>query len=266
MPEDGAREERSIDILLGIIARLRGPGGCPWDREQTLDSLRPFLLEECYELLEALDSGDPARHLDELGDVLLQVVLQARIREEQGAFSFADVARVLSEKLVRRHPHVFGEVQVANAQDVVRNWDAIKATEKAQPDASVLDGLPPALPALQKAQRLQSRAARQGFDWPEASGVWAKIDEELAEVRAALTAADHARVEDEIGDLLFTIVNLSRRHQVTAEEALRRAAAKFERRFREVERRMRAEGRALNATSLAEMDRHWNAVKADESA
>jgi len=265
MPEDAARE-RWIDTLLGVIARLRGPGGCPWDREQTLDSLRPYLLEECYELLEALDSGDPARHLDELGDVLLQVVLQARIREEQGAFAFEDVARVLSEKMVRRHPHVFGDVQVTGTQDVLRNWDAIKATEKEQPEASALDGLPPALPALQKAQRLQSRAARQGFDWPEASGVWAKLDEELAEVRAALATADAAKVEDEIGDLLFTIVNLSRRHHVTAEEALRRASAKFERRFREVERRMRAEGRALSADSLADMDRHWNAVKADESA
>lgn len=257
----------AIDQLLAIIARLRSPGGCPWDREQTLDSLRPYLLEECYELLEALDGGDPRRHCDELGDVLLQVVLQARIREEQGAFAFDDVARVLADKMVRRHPHVFGDVTVADSGEVVRNWEAIKATEAGRPVAeSALDGIPRALPALQRAQRLQARASRVGFDWPTPAAVWDKVDEELAETREALAAADAARLSEELGDLLFTVVNLCRLHAVQAEEALRQATARFERRFREVERRMAEEGRGLSRETLPDMDRHWAAVKRQELA
>lgn len=263
---DSSSALRPLDQLLAIIARLRGPDGCPWDREQTLDSLRPFLLEECYELLEALDTGDPARHRDELGDVLLQVVLQARLREEQGAFTFQDVAAGLADKMVRRHPHVFGNVSVADANEVVRNWDAIKSTESERAStASALDGIPLALPALQRAQRLQGRAARVGFDWPDAAAVWAKVDEEIAETRQAMAAGDPSRVADELGDLLFTVVNLCRRHDVPAEEALRQATARFDRRFREVERRMAADGQPMSRETLSAMDRHWDAVKRQES-
>ena len=254
--------------LRGLMARLRGPDGCPWDREQTLRTLKAHLVEETYELLEVMEDTDPAAHAEELGDLLLQVVFQARIREEQGQFSLDDVAHGLADKLVRRHPHVFGDVRVDGSAAVLRNWEAIKRTEK-KPDAggaarSVLDGVPAALPALVRAQRLQSKAARAGFDWPDVAGVDAKVAEEQAELAAARAVSDADAVRHEIGDLLFTLVNLCRFLKVDAEEALQAASNRFGRRFREVERRVSAAGRELRACTLAELDAYWDAVKRAE--
>jgi tetrapyrrole methylase family protein/MazG family protein len=257
---------RGIDRLLCVVSRLRGENGCPWDREQTLDSLKPCLIEESYEVLDALDSGDPRRHQDELGDVLLQVALHARIREEEGAFTFDDVANGLADKLIRRHPHVFGDARAATSQDVLRNWEKIKASEKKQSPASAVEGVPRRLPALQKAQRVQGRAARVGFDWTRIEDVLAKVEEELAEVRKAVADADGEQAADEIGDLLFAVVNLSRFRGVDAEQSLEKAIVKFTRRFEEVARRLQREGREITACSLAEMDAHWEAVKREERA
>lgn len=250
--------------LCAIMALLRGPDGCPWDREQDLRSLKPHLLEETYELLETMDGPDLAAHAEELGDILLQVVFQARLREEQGQFTFDDVAHRLADKLVRRHPHVFGDVQVDDSAAVLRNWEAIKRTEK-KPSAdgprSALDGLPKALPALARAQRMQSKASRCGFDWPDVAGVEAKLTEELAELAAARQANAAAAVRHEIGDLLFTVVNLCRFLKVDAEDALQEASNRFARRFREVERRAMADGRDMRSCTLAELDAYWDAAK-----
>jgi MazG family protein len=254
----------AMDRLIGIVARLRGPDGCPWDREQTLDSLRPYLIEESYELLESLDADDPDHHREELGDVLLQVLLQARIREEMGAFSFTDVAQGLADKLVHRHPHVFGDVTVRDARDVVRNWEAIKSREKPERAGSALDGVPVALPSLQRAQRVQTRASRVGFDWPDAAPVLDKVVEELGETREAIAGGAPERVGEELGDLLFSVVNLARVHGVNAEEALRRATQRFIRRFRAVEVQVRQAGRNVRDCSLEELDALWNAVKTEE--
>lgn len=250
--------------LLSIIARLRGPGGCPWDQAQTLASLRPYLIEECYELLDAVDDGEPAAHREELGDVLLQVVLHAQIRSESGDFDFESVARVLAEKMIRRHPHVFGDVRVADAGEVVRNWDAIKAKEKPAGADSIVDGIPRELPALQRAQRLQARAAREGFDWPHVSGVWAKVEEEIGETRDAIAAGDAARVEAELGDLLFTVVNLCRFQKVNAEQALRGANRRFARRLRQIEKLLAQDGKRMADVTPDELNRHWDAAKAEE--
>ena len=251
--------------LYDVMKRLRAPGGCPWDREQTLQTLKPCLLEETYELLEAMDGADCALHVEELGDVLLQVVFQCAIREEEGVFTLDDVAAALADKLIRRHPHVFGEVTVGSSGEVLRNWEAIKHTEKGKKaDRSVLDGVPAALPALLKAQRIQSKASRAGFDWKDASGATDKIAEELAELKASVAANDALSVRDEMGDLLFSLVNYCCFLDVDAESALEGANKKFARRFREVERRVREQGKTLNACSLAEMDALWDAIKVEE--
>jgi MazG family protein len=253
--------------LCAILARLRGPGGCPWDREQTLRTLKSHLLEETYELLEAMDGGDPEAHAEELGDVLLQVVFQARLREERGDSGLDDVAHRLADKLVRRHPHVFGGACAPDSAAALRNWEAIKRAEKpaggASGPRSAMDGVPAALPALARAQRLQGKAARRGFDWPDAEGVEAKLQEEQAELAAARAAADAEAVRHEAGDLLFTVVNLCRFLQVDAEEALQAANARFSRRFRGVERRAAAAGRDLRDCTMAEMDAWWEEAKAD---
>jgi len=253
--------------LYEVMKRLRAPGGCPWDREQTLQTLKPCLLEETYELLEAMDGQDLALHVEELGDVLLQVVFQCAIREEEGLFSFDDVAESLAEKLIRRHPHVFGDESVDSSGQVLRNWEAIKQTEKGKaPDRSAIDGVPQTLPALLKAQRMQAKASRVGFDWEDSDGASQKIAEEFAEVEEAAAEGNHEKVSEEIGDLLFSVVNYCRHVDVDAESALELANKKFARRFREVERRIRTQGRTLKACSLAEMDAVWDEVKALESA
>ena len=254
--------ERGIDRLLSVVGRLRGDQGCPWDREQTLDSLKQYLVEECYELIDAIDSGDIAHHQEELGDVLLQVVLQSQIRTEQGEFGFDDVANLLADKLIRRHPHVFADVVADTPAEVIRNWEAIKAAEKQSDEPkSVVHGIPRHLPALQRAQRVQVRAARVGFDWDDVSDVICKVEEELAETREALASGDVAALKEELGDLLFATVNLSRFRQINAEEALDSAVKKFVFRFQEVERRIHESGRSLNDCTLEEMDAEWDNVK-----
>lgn len=253
--------------LLEIMARLRSDGGCPWDREQTLDTLKPFLVEESYELIDAIETGSVESHREELGDLLLQIVFQAQIRREQGEFAFADVIDTLADKLVRRHPHVFGSTEVAGSADVIRNWDAIKAKEKGdRPDRSALDGIPRHLPALQKAHQVQSRASRVGFDWSAVHDVMLKIEEELHELKQAMGAQSREAITEEIGDLLFSVVNIARYQGINSEEALSRTIAKFIRRFREIERRVRASGRTLAECGLDEMDSIWNEVKRDEAA
>jgi tetrapyrrole methylase family protein/MazG family protein len=260
---DDEQRQRGIERLLAVVAELRGRKGCPWDREQTLASLKPYLIEESYEVLDAIDADDPGRHAEELGDVLLQVALQSRIREERGDFTFDDVADGLADKLVRRHPHVFGTTEVSGTDEVLENWETLKAAERAEPGSAV-EGIPRHLPALQKAQRVQSRASRVGFDWEQASEVLAKVEEEISEIRAAMAGRDRAGTKEEIGDLLFALVNLCRFLSVDAEDALQATTAKFVRRFQEVERRARRQGRELRDCTLAEMDAHWEAAKREE--
>jgi MazG family protein len=268
------RRMTGIERLHEIMVRLRDPEtGCPWDREQTLESLKPCVLEETYELLAAMDRpSDKANHIEELGDVLLQVMFQSVMAEQEGRFSFDDVANAISDKLVRRHPHVFGSVDAKDAATVLRNWEQIKQTEhKKETRHSALDGVPPSLPGLLKAQRTQEKAARVGFDWKDASGPLAKIDEELAELKEEIAArasdrpADSDRVKAELGDLLFAVANLARHLKVDSESALEGTTARFSSRFRAVEAGAKAQGRALKDLTLAEMDVLWDAAKRAES-
>ncbi len=255
-----------IQRLLGIMRTLRSENGCPWDREQTLDTLRPYAVEEVYEVIDAIDRGDVADHCEELGDLLLQVVFQAQLREEAGEFNFEDVAKAISDKLVRRHPHVFGEVVVADAREVVRNWNAIKEGEKAgrDPADSRLDKVPKHLPALLKAEELQKTAAKTGFDWPGVAGVLDKLYEELTELRAEVEAGHRDNMHEELGDLLFVVANLGRHLGVSAEQALQDACTKFRQRFREVERSADSSGTPMEDHSLEELDAYWNRAKAAE--
>ncbi len=249
--------------LLDVVARLRGEDGCPWDREQTLETLKPYLVEESYELIDAVDSGDPAKHHEELGDVLLQVALHSRIREEEGRFGFDDVANSLADKLVRRHPHVFADAVVAGTEHVLQNWERIKAEER-EGEGSTLGGVPRHLPALQKAQRVQSRAARVGFDWPDATGALDKIEEEIAEIREELGTGRREAIRDEMGDLFFALVNLSRFMGDEAEETLNAATAKFTQRFEKMEQLLRESGREFEDCTLAEMEERWEVAKQQE--
>src|SRR5471030_535292 len=265
---------RAIDRLLEIMARLRAPDGCAWDREQTPATLKPQLLEECYEVLEAIDSGSPQHLAEELGDLLLHIVFQAQIAREAGQFIFADVANGIADKLIRRHPHVFGDRKVADAAGVVAQWHQLKKAEK--PDReSALDGVPRALPALMRAEALQKKARQVGFDWPDVRGALDKVREEVAEVTAeiesdlAFAQANEARLTaapktaEEIGDLLFSIVNLARHLKLDAEELLTGANDKFARRFRAVEERIKAQGKTMSECTLEELDAAWNNVKSE---
>ncbi len=246
-----------IERLIAIMARLRGPDGCEWDREQTFATIAPYTIEEAYEVADAIARDDLAELKDELGDLLLQVVFHARIAEEQGAFAFTDVVAAISDKMERRHPHIFGDEKEGGHH----RWEEVKAQERAARGAdSMLDGVAVALPALLRAEKLQKRAARVGFDWPDAAGPRAKIDEELAEVEAATTPAE---VADEIGDLLFATVNWARHHDVDPEAALRTATVKFERRFRAMED---AAGVAFAEMTLDEKEALWAGVKAAETS
>jgi tetrapyrrole methylase family protein/MazG family protein len=254
-----------MERLLEVMSTLRSPQGCPWDREQNLDTLKRFLIEETYEVIDAIEDGDHDRLCEELGDLLLQIVFQAQICSEEGVFSFSDVANAIVAKLVRRHPHVFGSVEVENADEVLRNWDDIKRTEKGEnAPRSALEGLSRHLPALQRAYEMQKRAARQGFDWARTEEVLDKLDEEIRELREAQEAADRDRTLVEFGDVLFSMVNLARFMNVDPEEALRGSGRKFAERFQEVERRLEAEGRVMKDCTLAELDVIWDAVKEDE--
>ena len=250
--------------LMEIMARLRGKNGCPWDRDQTHESIKPYLVEEAYEVLEAIDEQDLAKLKEELGDLMLQIVFHARMAEDAGAFSMQDVLTAINEKLIRRHPHVFGELKVETAQEVLFNWEQIKQTErrKLNDRASVLDGVPRELPALLRAHRLQEKASRVGFDWTEAQEVFRKVEEELAELRAAMDGREADRVEAELGDLLFALVNLSRFLAVNPEEALRKTIARFIARFRYIEEELSRRGRSLRQATLEEMDVLWAEAKA----
>ncbi len=256
-------EMSSFERFQETIAHLRAPEGCPWDREQTHLSLRRYLIEEAYEVLEALDAEDPQALCEELGDLLLQVALHTQIATEDGEFRMADVLRTINAKLIRRHPHVWGTVQADNPEQVTANWAAIKQAEKAgrgdAAPASLLDGAPKALPALMHAVEITHRAARPGFDWPVIDDVWAKLDEEIAELREA----QGAHQAEELGDVLFVLANLARWLKIDPEAALRATSAKFYRRFSYIEREAAAAGRALHEMTLEEMDALWNAAKAN---
>ncbi len=255
---------QALDQLLDIMARLRAPNGCPWDREQTLASLKPFLIEESYEVLDAIDSGDRASLKDELGDVLLQLVFQSQICREEGSFEFADCIANINAKLIRRHPHVFGDTVVADSDEVLRNWESIKKKERSEDKRSVLGSVPRSMPALQKAQHVQKKAARVGFDWREPAEVIAKIEEEIEEIREALAGKPPEALREEVGDLLFAIVNLCRFLGFGAEEELNRAVTKFTRRFQSMEQRIREQQQEITACPIEELEAHWTAVKKDE--
>ena len=258
--------------LLTLMAQLRDPDtGCPWDVQQDFASIAPYTIEEAYEVADAIARGDIADLLDELGDLLLQVVFHARIAEEAGHFDFTAVAAAISDKLVRRHPHVFGDQGKISAATQSASWESLKAAERAANAAakgrpeSVLDGVPLPFPALLRAYKLQRRAARVGFDWPELAPVAAKVEEEWAELTAEIdNAGDQARLTEEVGDLLFAVVNLARHLEIDPEAALRAGNAKFERRFRAVEDGFREKGRQMAAASLEDMEVLWNAAKASE--
>ena len=258
--------QASMDRLLEIMARLRGPDGCPWDREQTLDTLKPYLIEESYEVLEALDRGDMAALREELGDLLLQIVFQSQLCQEEGLFTFSDVAESISDKLVRRHPHIFGDVSVEDSAEVLKNWDAIKKLEKGGEPKSIIDGIPHALPALLKAREVQKRVARSGFDWKDRAPVQEKVEEEWAELTQAIEGGDPQHIQDELGDVLFSLVNLSRFLDCDAEEVLRLNVDKFSQRFRTLESLAAVQGKPVAECSAEDLDAFWNEVKARESA
>jgi tetrapyrrole methylase family protein/MazG family protein len=255
-----------FEALLSLMDRLRAEGGCPWDREQTHASLRPYLIEETYEALEALDVGETGHIVEELGDVLFQVVFHCQIAREQGEFIMADVLQAVIQKMTRRHPHVFGNTEVANSGEALRQWEQIKRTEAGAEGTprSALDGVPKSLPSLLRAQRLQVKAGRVGFDWPTWREAWSKVREEMVEADEAMVAGDADRVKAELGDLFFSLVNVARLLEIDAEGSLRQAADTFTRRFKEVEAAMRAEGRQVDEASPEELERQWLAVKSRE--
>jgi MazG family protein len=245
--------------LLAVVDHLRSDHGCPWDREQTPRSLIPYLLEETYEVIESIEADDTQGLKEELGDLLLHILFQGNMAQAAGQFTLADSIQAITSKLIRRHPHVFGDQSVEGSSQVQQRWEAAKQREKGR--ASLLDGVPRTLPALTRAQRLQEKAASVGFDWPTIAPVWAKVSEELEELRAACAAADASGIEEEFGDVLFSLVNLGRFLHLSAEDALRKAMAKFAQRFRAIEAELTRRGRRLEDASLAEMDDIWNRLR-----
>jgi MazG family protein len=258
----------ALDRLVGIMDRLRDPGGCPWDREQTMHSLSGYLLEEAYEVTDALAAEDGARLREELGDLLLQIVFLSRIAHEKGWFSINDVCDSISEKMVRRHPHVFGDREVSGSSEVIRNWEDIKREERGVENAgSTLDGVPAALPALLKAFRMTEKAAAVGFDWRKPHDVMGKLHEEVAELEAELDdlgRVDDDRVREEMGDVLFVVANLARHLGVDPETALQETNGKFMRRFRAMEAEARSTGRDFREMTLDEQDALWEKIKGHE--
>jgi MazG family protein len=251
--------------LRAIMHRLRAPGGCPWDAEQTHESIVPNLIEEAYETVDTIQRGDHQHLKEELGDLLLQVVFHSEIAEEAGRFNFDDVARGISEKLVRRHPHVFGDSSAADSEAVLRQWDEIKRGEKGDEHQPYLHGVGKGLPALIRASKLQKKASKIGFDWPVETGVIAKIHEELLELQAAVDEQDMAAVAEELGDLLFSVVNLARFRKTDPEVLMAAANSKFERRFGEMEQILRSRGLTLEAASSDQMEEAWEAAKRRQS-
>jgi len=260
-----AASEEKFRELLSLIARLRGPDGCPWDRKQKKADIGRYLIEEAYEVLEALE-GPPDHLREELGDLLFQILFLVRMAEEVGEFNIADLLGEITAKMVRRHPHVFGDATVASVEEVHTNWERIKAEveRKGKNGSPLCDGIPRSLSTLAKAQRITARASEAGFDWKDAAGVLDKVEEELAEFRAALETKDPERMKEEAGDLLFTLVNLCRFARVDAEAALRSSLRKFTDRFSDIERKLAARGMTPRDSSQAEMDRIWEEAKKDE--
>ena len=267
-PDQAASAETELRRLLDIMAALRDPlSGCPWDKTQTFETIAPYTIEEAYEVADAIAQRDFAALPDELGDLLFQVVYHSRMAEEAGLFGFADVAKSISDKMIRRHPHVFGDAAVRTAAAQTTAWEAQKSAERAaRAQSGALAGVPVGLPALTRALKLTNRAARVGFDWPDAEQVLAKLDEEIQEVRAELSDADPASLTDEVGDLLFVVANLARKLGLDPEACLRHANDKFFRRFNAMERDFEALAKSLSELTLAEMEAGWQRVKATEQA
>jgi tetrapyrrole methylase family protein / MazG family protein len=266
-----------FEKLVAVQKRLRAPQGCPWDREQTHATLRPYLIEEAYEVIDALDSGDDAKFAEEMGDLLLQVVFHSEIAREQQRFGVADVVREIHDKMVRRHPHVFGDARARNSAEVLQNWERIKASERRDKDSSpetgaskqqkptsLLDGVSRGLPAMLQGLQLTRKAARAGFDWYDADGIFEKLREEMAEVRHALAEKDSKKAEEELGDLLFAAINLARFVQVDPEIALKKANTKFQRRFMEMEKAALQSGRTFDGIAREDKESLWDAVKHGE--
>jgi tetrapyrrole methylase family protein/MazG family protein len=266
-----------FEKLVAVQARLRAPNGCPWDREQTHESLRTYLIEETYEVLEALESGNDAKFAEEMGDLLLQIVFHSQIAEEEGRFTVSEVIREIHDKMIRRHPHVFGDTRAKDSAEVLRNWEQIKAEERRQAgkknggagiklakEASLLDGVSHTLPATLEGFQLTRKAARIGFDWEEAAGIFEKMGEETVELRSALKTKDRRKMEEEMGDLLFAAVNLARFLKMDPEIALKKANAKFSRRFRAMEKLARESGREFKKLPREEMEALWDVTKQAE--
>jgi len=248
--------------LVALMAKLRGPDGCPWDQKQTPESLKPFLVEECYEVVDAIDEGSPAKVKEELGDLLFQIIFHARIAEERGDFTISDVIRGNIEKMVRRHPHVFGDARISTDKEVLANWEEIKKKEKGYEERrSILEGVPRHLPSLLRAHSLQERAARVGFDWNRIDEALPKLDEEIAEFKESLNKEDSASVEEELGDIFFMLVNISRFLGVNPEDALRKTISKFIHRFRYIEEHAANAGITLHEMTLDEMEQLWQEAK-----
>jgi len=252
--------KRSFDDLVQLMTRLRGPEGCPWDRKQTLPDLKPYVIEEAYEVVDAIDRNDRAALLEEIGDFLLEAVFITEITREEGSFDVYDSITAIHDKLVRRHPHVFGDVEAKDAEQVLVNWEKLKQDERKAENKSLLAGIPQSMPALLKASRLTEKAARVGFDWRRTEDVFDKVDEEIAELREAVASDNTAHVHEEIGDLLFTIANIARKVNVNPEEALQSANRKFMSRFQAMEARVES----FEGVSLEEMDKLWDEAKAAE--
>jgi len=266
-PLPGKQTGAEVSRLVGLMQRLLAPDGCPWDREQTLQTLVPYLVEETYEVVDALAGGDPGDHREELGDLLLQIVFQSELRFTEGAFGIDDVARGIVGKLVRRHPHVFGEVVAKDADAVLANWAKLKAEEKAEKGKhGALEGIPRTAPGLLRATRAGEKAGAVGFDWPDADGPRVKVDEELRELDEARGLGDRGRMHDELGDVLFAMTNLARKLGLDAEQALRDATDRFARRFRFLETTLSAQGRAVRDADAEEQERLWQAAKRAERA
>jgi tetrapyrrole methylase family protein / MazG family protein len=258
-------QQLGFDQVIAIMRRLRGTGGCPWDAEQSHESLKRYLLEEAYEVIEAIDTGSDDLLKEELGDLLLQPVFHAAIAEERGAFTMDDVLTTLADKLIRRHPHVFGDQEIKDSEAQIANWEKIKKTEKGEERRSALSGIPPHLPALMKAHKITEKAARAGFDWEHVDQVMAKVLEELHEFEEAMAQGRQDRMEAELGDLLFAIVNLGRFLSIDPEEALRKTISRFQSRFSYIEEQLHSTGRHLQDACLDEMQALWQEAKTRET-
>jgi tetrapyrrole methylase family protein / MazG family protein len=255
---------RSFDDLVQLMTTLRGPNGCPWDRKQTLPDLKPYVIEEAYEVVDAIDRDDRPALREEVGDMLLEAVFIAEITREEGTFDVYDSITAIHDKLVRRHPHVFADAQAKDAEEVLVNWEKLKSDERKAENKSVLSGVPQSMPALLKASRLTEKAARVGFDWRRTEDVFDKLDEEIGELREAVASGEASKIEDEIGDLLFTIANIARKVGSNPEEALQSTNRKFMRRFESMEKQVHERGQNLDQLTLEEMDALWDHAKAAE--